>query len=145
MNLPRLFNQSPADQQLMQAAQRQYDGGDYREALVLSHIAIEVAADQTLAAWAGEVEPAPLRPWLLKQIDTNHNLGSTKIRALFEAMSGREISSEDFWAAFITFNELRNRIMHEGIAISQEQARGAITNAETMLTYLASNMPQTSA
>ena len=145
MNLPRLFNQSPADQQLMQAAQHQYDGGDYREALVLSHIAIEVAADQALAAWANQVEPAPLRPWLLKQIDTNHNLGSTKIRALFEAMSGREISGEDFWAAFITYNELRNRIMHEGIAITEEQAGGAITNAETVLTYLAANLPENGA
>ena len=138
----RLFDQAPADQELIQAARRQLESADYREALVLSHIAIEVAADQALAAWASQVNPPKLRAWLLKQIDSNHSLGTTKIRALYEAVSGCEISSQGFWAEFVSANELRNRIMHEGVAVTEAQAAGAITNAETVLTYLNQNLPQ---
>ncbi len=128
--------------QLLESAIRQYNDGDYREAVVLSHIAIEVIADQVLVAWIGRAQPMSLQGWLKRQIENNHNLGTTKASKLYEALSGDKITEQDFWKDFLTANQLRNDIMHEGKVVVQHQALLALTNARTIISHLLSNLPQ---
>ncbi|MCC7543536.1 hypothetical protein IT415_02405 [bacterium] len=127
--------------QLLESAVKQYGDGDYREAVVLSHIAIEVVADQVLAAWIDIAQPVSLRPWLKKQIENNHNLGTTKASKLYEALSGDMISEQSFWKDFLTANQLRNDVMHEGREVSQAQARAALANAKLVIGHLLSHQP----
>lgn len=128
--------------QLLESAVKQYGDGDYREAVVLSHIAIEVVADQVLAAWIDIAQPVSLRPWLKKQIENNHNLGTTKASKLYEALSGDMISEQSFWKDFLTANQLRNDVMHEGREVSQAQARAALANAKLVIGHLLSHQPK---
>ena len=128
--------------QLLESAIKQYNDGDYREAVVLSHIAIEVIADQVLVAWIGRAQPMSLRGWLKKQIENNHNLGTTKASKLYEALSGDKITEQDFWKDFLTANQLRNDIMHEGRSVAQHQAQACLQNARVIISHLLTNLPK---
>jgi len=131
--------QSQAHQQLISSSITQFDDGDFREAVVLAHIAIEMVADQTLGRWIETVEPIGLQAWLLKQVENNHNLGTTKALKLYESLSSDMISESQFWPDFVTGNHLRNDIMHEGADVSREQAESVIKNAQIVIEHLLSS------
>ncbi|MEI7819017.1 MAG: hypothetical protein WCI47_02770 [bacterium] len=137
-------NISQPHTELLISAQKQFADGDYRESVVLSHIAIEIVADQILVKLINTVQPAGVRPWLLKQIETNHNLGTTKASKLYEALSSDMITKSDLWASFLIGNQLRNDIMHEGVDVSEEQARSVLENTHAMINHLESQIEKLS-
>ena len=126
--------------QLLESAVKQYSDGDYREAVVLAHIAIEVIADQALVSWINRAQPMSLRQWLVRQIENNHNLGTTKASKLYEALSQDMITEQVFWRDFVTANQLRNDVMHEGIDVSQKQALAALQNAKQVIQHLLAHL-----
>lgn len=128
--------------QLLESAVKQYSDGDYREAVVLAHIAIEVIADQALVSWINRAQPMSLRKWLVRQIENNHNLGTTKASKLYEALSQDMITEQVFWRDFVTANQLRNDVMHEGIDVSQKQALAALQNAKQVIQHLLAHLPE---
>ena len=128
--------------QLLESAVKQYSDGDYREAVVLAHIAIEVIADQALVSWINRAQPMSLRQWLVRQIENNHNLGTTKASKLYEALSQDMITEQVFWRDFVTANQLRNDVMHEGIDVSQKQALAALQNAKQVIQHLLAHLPE---
>ena len=132
---------SQPHEQLLISAQQQFDDGDYRECIVLEHIAIEMVADQVLVHWINTVNPPGLRLWLLRQIENNHNLGTTKASKLYEALSGDMVSQMDFWPAFLQGNQLRNTVMHEGIEVSKGQAEHVLANTKQMINHLLAHLP----
>lgn len=135
------FQSNQHHEQLLSSAQQQFNDGDYRECIVLEHIAIEMVADQALVQWISTINPSGLRSWLLKQIENNHNLGTTKASKLYEALSGDMISETDFWPVFLQGNQLRNTVMHEGIEVSKEQAEQVLANTKTMIGHLLAHLP----
>ena len=128
--------------QLLESAVKQYSDGDYREAVVLAHIAIEVIADQALVSWINRAQPMSLRQWLVRQIENNHNLGTTKASKLYEALSQDMITEQVFWRDFVTANQLRNDVMHEGIDVRKKQALAALQNAKQVIQHLLAHLPE---
>ena len=65
MSLLLLFNQAPLSQQLLDNANQHLIKNNYRESVLLAHIAAELSADQSLTAWINTLEPQKLRNYLI--------------------------------------------------------------------------------
>ena len=120
---------------LLTTAQQLFDSGAFSIAVVVAHMACEVAVERALTrAYAAKgVE------YLEEAIDellSGYNLANPKNRKLFTALTGRSIAAEPFWQKFTESAGRRNKAVHGGLIATQTQAEDSLKATSSMVAYL---------
>jgi hypothetical protein len=121
---------------LLQAAQRFTDGGDYGVAVIVAHMACEVAAERALgAAFASRGISDLEEP--VEAFMNGYSLANPRNRDLYNALCGASLQTQPFWSQFCASATLRNKIIHRGEIMSDKaQAEASLKACKDLLTYL---------
>ena len=104
-------------------------------AIVVAHMACEVAAERSMAeAFQGKAL-AYLEDPILAFVN-GFNLATPRIQELYSALTGNEIQNDPFWQAFKTSAMLRNRIVHNGKIVARSDGEASLTAAIALVMHL---------
>jgi len=107
----------------------------YGIAIVVAHMACEVAAERSLAEAFKAKSLTHLEDPILAFVN-GFNLATPRIRELYSALTGDEIQKQPFWPPFTTSAKLRNSIMHNGKIASLSDAESSISAATALVAHL---------
>jgi hypothetical protein len=107
----------------------------YGIAIVVAHMACEVAAERSMAEAFQAKSLTHLEEPILAFVN-GFNLATPRIRELYSALTGDEIQKQPFWQAFKTSATLRNNIVHNGKIAARSDAESSITAATAFVVHL---------
>lgn len=114
-------------------------GGNVRElysmAVVICHVACEIATDRALEAAFGQLGNKALEVAVRKRIRSNR-MGRREVHRLYNALTGRNIENESFWSKYKESIDRRDSIAHEGALVSREEAKETHAAATQLVRYL---------
>jgi len=122
-------------QALLLAARSLIDTGQHSIAVVVSHMACEVAAERAFCkAYADKgikyLEEA------LSELLNSHNLGNDRTRKLYAALTGGIIQDQPFWQEFKEPSKRRNHIIHRGLTVGKDEAEKSMQAASDLVAHL---------
>ena len=109
--------------------------GEYGIAIVVAHMACEVATERAFSESFDKQSIQHLEKPIFEFV-SGYNLGRDAIRVLYTAFTGDEIQSQPFWPKFKASSTLRNHIMHKGAMASQLNAETSLAAADALVAYL---------
>ena len=104
-------------------------------AIVVAHMACEVAAERSIAEAFQAKALTYLEDPILAFVN-GFNLAAPRIRELYSALTGDEIQKQPFWQAFKTSATLRNSIVHNGKIVGRSDAEASLTAAIAIVAHL---------
>ena len=104
-------------------------------AIVVAHMACEVAAERSMAEAFQAKTLTYLEEPILAFVN-GFNLATSRIRELYSALTGDEIQKQPFWKAFKTSATLRNSIVHNGKIVGRSDAEASLTAAIALVAHL---------
>lgn len=107
----------------------------YGISVVVAHMACEVSTERTLSAAFASKGLQNLEDPIFKFFN-GYNLANERIRKLYTALTGDDIEHRSFWQAFKESTERRNKIVHRGIRIGQEEADSSYQATSDFVSYL---------
>lgn len=122
-------------QKLLGVAEWLIEAEEHSIAVVVAHMACEVATDRTFT----EAFKAKGIEYLGEPIENllpGNNLGNDRIRRLYTALTGDEIQQQPFWARFTKSATWRNKISHNGAVYGQAEAEASLAVAKEFVTHL---------
>jgi hypothetical protein len=122
-------------QELLGIAKGLIERGNHSVAVVVCHMACEIAAERAFsAAYAAKgltyLEPA------VDDLLNGHNLAAEKNRNLYNALTGNTIQDEPFWQQFKASATRRNKAVHEGLIVNHQDAEASLQAARDLIAYL---------
>jgi hypothetical protein len=108
-------------QKLLTVAHRLIDAGEFSIAIVVAHIACEVANDRTFAE-AFKAKGIEYLEEAVGEVLPGNNMGNEKTRSLYSAVTGDNIQDQPFWARFKESASRRNKISHNGTIYGKAEA-----------------------
>jgi hypothetical protein len=125
----------PYPQALLQLAKDLFTAGQYGVAVVVAHIACEVAVQRAfdrafLARGVQYLQDSVM------DFCSGFNLDNRRIRRLYTALTDDDIGAQPFWAAFSASATRRNRMVHEGSVPSAQDAAESLRAVEAFLTHI---------
>jgi len=125
----------PYEETLLGTARRMIDGGDFNIAVVVAHMACEVAVERALSrAWNSKglsYLEGPVEDFL-----NGYNIAAPRLRNLHNALTEKCIQNESFWDAFNQSAARRNAIIHRGVIVSQADSKASLDAARAVIAYL---------
>lgn len=120
---------------LLAASKSLISDGQPSIAVVVAHMACEVAVERALsAAFAAKRLQQLEEP--VTDFMNGYNLANDRNRRLYTALTGDAIEREPFWSAFVESASRRNKIMHEGRTASRAEAEASHQAAVSVVTHL---------
>jgi hypothetical protein len=117
-------------QKLLTLSRKLIDDGEFGIAIVVSHMACEIATERALSeAFAAKGIPYLEDP--VTDLLSGYNLANPRIRKLYTALTGDDLANAPFWQAFKASAERRNKIVHSSVAVTKADAEEShlVTNA----------------
>jgi len=108
-------------QVLLDTAQRLIAEDKPEIAVVTAQMACEIFTEQVVTAILEKKDVAFLEE-AISALLPNYNLGHEKVLKFYVALSGDVIKKAIFWKRFKEATELRNKIVHRGRRITNQQA-----------------------
>ena len=96
---------------LLSVAQSLINSGEFAIAVIVAHVACEVATERVMAA-AFTAKGIQDLEKPVKALLPGRNLGNNRIRKLYTALTGDAVQNQPFWSKFTISAELRNDIVH---------------------------------
>jgi hypothetical protein len=107
----------------------------YNEALVIAHMACEIAAERAFAkALAKRPQRTPKETG--GDLPTGYNLANEQTRKQYTEVTGDNIQDQPFWPAFAQFVHLRNQIVHASKKVSRAEAEASLKAATGLVHHL---------
>jgi hypothetical protein len=122
-------------QTLLATAHDLLEREQYGIAVVVAHMACEVAAERTMAEAFGTKSIEHLEAPILAFIN-GFNLATQRIRELYSALTGDQIQQQKFWQGFTDSSKLRNSIMHNGKIAVRQEAEASLAAATALIGHL---------
>jgi hypothetical protein len=119
---------------LMNAARSLIDQGQPSIAVVVAHMACEVATEQKLSE-AFATKGLQYLEAAVTDFLNGYNLASDKNRKLYVALTGDEVHNAGFWPKFKASATRRNKIIHEGLNVDKAAAEDSYQAADNLLVH----------
>ncbi len=120
---------------LFSAAEAAHDQKQYKEAIILAQIAVELFTEKTLRHLYVTRHIEYLKS-SFEHFLINYNIGNSKVSQLYIALSNDDIRQAPFWRAFIDHTELRNDLIHEGRDASEAQSRASLAAVAALIKHI---------
>jgi hypothetical protein len=98
-------------------------------------MACEVAAERALAA-AFTARGIPELHDAVTSLMSGFNLANDRNRRIYTALSGDAIETQPYWSAFKDSATRRNKIVHEGMIVSRDEAEASHQAAVSLIAHL---------
>jgi hypothetical protein len=122
-------------QALLENAKHLITTKQYNDALVIAHMACEIAAERAFAkALAKKCHQTPKETGV--DLPTGYNLADERTRKQYTAVTGDHIQDQPFWQAFMQFVDLRNQIVHGTKRVSRAEAEASLEAANSLVRHL---------
>ncbi len=108
---------------------------EYGIAIVVAHMACEVAAERTISQALKSKSDGDSEESKVKRFN-GFNLGNKTIRASYTKLTGDAVEEQGFWQAFKTSGDARNSIMHGGKMASLSEAEASLTATSALVAHL---------
>ncbi len=122
-------------QMLLNLAQRLIDEGQFSIAVIVAHMACEIATERSLS----EAFVAKGVQYLEDSVTdflNGYNLANVRIRKLYTALTGDKLQSAVFWENFKRSAERRNNIIHQGVIVEKTEAEESYKAATDLVAHL---------
>jgi hypothetical protein len=120
---------------LLTSATRLYADGQYGIAVVVAHMACEIAVERKLAEAFAKRQASYLQKPVYSLLN-GFNLGYEKLRKLYTALTDDQVQSQPFWQEFMESVTRRNDIIHDGKVITKAEAERSLTATDDLLKHL---------
>jgi hypothetical protein len=123
---------------LLSVARSLIDQGQPSIAVVVAHMACEVATERKLS----EAFSAKGLQYLEESVTdllNGYNLSNEKNRKLYVSLTGDEVHKAGFWSKFKESATRRNKIIHEGLNVDTAAAEDSYQAADNLLVHFRSN------
>jgi hypothetical protein len=122
-------------QALLTFAGKLIDDGQFSIAVVLSHMACEVATERAFSDAFAKKGIQYLEEPVLDFLN-GYNLARDGVRKLYTALTGDEIQQQPFWQKFKESARRRNRIIHQGQVVGKAEAEDSFKAASDLIAHL---------
>lgn len=122
-------------QDLLTLAGALIDEGRYGIAVVVAHMACEVAAERALADGFRNKGIRDLEEPITDLLN-GYNLANNRNRNLYVALTGNQIQNKDFWPNFKVSAQRRNRIIHNSQIVNKAEAVHSFQAATDLVSHL---------
>lgn len=122
-------------QALLVTARSLIDTGQHSIAVVVSHMACEVATERALSDAFAKNGIQYLEESVSKLLGS-FNIGNPRLRKLYADLTGDLIEDQPFWQKFKESSERRNHIIHRGKIVGEDEARESLKAATDLITHL---------
>jgi hypothetical protein len=120
---------------LMTVAQDLIEQGQFSIAVVVAHMACEVATEEKLSKAFTEKGLQYLKEPVIAFLN-GYNLATQRIRNLYVALTGDEVHNAPFWSQFTESATRRNGIIHKGLTVDKSAAEKSYKAVADLLTHL---------
>jgi hypothetical protein len=127
-------------QVLLSDARRYFDDEQYSVAVIVAHMACEVAAARKMSGAFAARGVADLQDPVFDLL-AGYNLGNERTRKLYTSLTGDEIQKQAFWPAFKKSADQRNTIIHRGTKASKAEAEQSLAATAAFVQHLGSDGP----
>jgi hypothetical protein len=122
-------------QTLLSIAKGLIDRGQFGIAIIVCHMACEVAVERALSASFAARGIADLEEPVEKLLN-GFNLGNHRTRKLYTALTKDQIEVATFWNDFTASAERRNKIIHRGATADKGEAEKSFKAASSLVGHL---------
>jgi hypothetical protein len=120
---------------LLSVSRRFIDQGDFSIAVVVAHMACEVATERRLSE-AFATKGIDYLEDAVTDFFSGYNLSNDKIRNLYVVLTGDHVHDAPFWSNFKVSSARRNKIIHEALSVGATEAEESYKAATDFLTHL---------
>jgi hypothetical protein len=122
-------------QRLLSVARKLIDEGEFSLAVVVAHMACEIATEASLSEAFGKKGIPDLEKSVMEFVN-GHNLANERIRKLYTALTGDNVQNEAFWAKFKPSSKRRNDIIHNGLHVGKAEAEESYKVTNDLVAHL---------
>jgi len=122
-------------QLLLSTAESLVESQHFGVAVVVSHIACEVAVERCLLAAFAARGDDPLRDPVLEMLN-GYGLSNSRNRSVYVALTGDKIADQLFWPRYQESVKRRNKFVHRGIDPSKREAIASVTAAKELIEHV---------
>jgi hypothetical protein len=126
---------TPYAETLLVKSRELIDRRDFSIAVVVAHMACEIAAERALSRDFETKGIGYLKDATLSLLN-GYNLRNERFRSLFNAVTGSEIQKQSFWEAFEASAKRRNDAVHKGATVTQSDAEASHSAATALVAHL---------
>ena len=135
MSLLLLFNQPPYHRVLLDSARRLAENGDHEISVVTAQMACEIFVEQAFVRIYAKKGLVHLEG-PIDDLIPSYNLGNDKVRALYSALTGDNVTAAGFWPDFKELVKLRNGAVHSGRRVQRSEADTGCIAAEKLVEHV---------
>ena len=118
------------------AAKRLLDGGEFAAAVVVAQTSCEVLGENVLLRLMRKRGVELLSEWASRARRRSASFDNDLVRRLYVTLSNDEIQKAPFWARYAAHVELRNKIVHEGRAVTKSEAEESYQAAMDFIRHI---------
>lgn len=122
-------------QALLTLGRRLIDDSQFGTAVVVSHMACEIAVERSLSESFAKKGIQDLKEPVVDLLN-GYSLANEKIRKLYTALTGDEIQQKPFWPKFTESAKRRNHIIHQGKIVGKVEAENSFSAATDFVAHL---------
>ena len=122
-------------QRLLALAQKLIDDGELGIAIVVAHMACEVAVERTMSE-AYVTKHISYLEDAVSEFHSGYNLANNRLRKLYTALTGDEVEKASFWGKFKASAVRRNNIVHSSGSATKAEAEESHSAARALVTHL---------
>ena len=120
---------------LLNTANRLYADAQYGIAVVVAHMACEIAVERKLAEAFANRQASYLQEPVYSLLN-GFSLKNERLRKLYTVLTDDQIKEQPFWQSFTESADRRNRIIHKGEIITKVDAEKSLTATDALVTHL---------
>jgi hypothetical protein len=120
---------------LMNVARSLIDQNQFSIAVVVAHMACEVATEQRLSEAFTTKGLQYLKDSVIEFLN-GYSLANDRIRKLYVTLTGDEVHNAGLWSKFKESATRRNKIMHEGLTVDKAAAEESYKATNDLLIHL---------
>jgi hypothetical protein len=123
---------------LIETARRLFNDHDLRPAVVMAQSAIEVATENVLGL-AFETRNVPELREPVMRLFRSYSLTNASLYRVYQALTGDDFKNCEptLWQDFCEHVERRNRVVHSGKRVTEDDVEASVSVAEAMVTRFA--------
>jgi hypothetical protein len=122
-------------QKLLTLARRLIDEKEFSIAVVVAHVACEVATERSLTeAFVNKGIPHLEEP--VTELFNGYNLTNNRLRKFYTALTGDEVQKASFWEEFGKSASRRNKIVHSAHTVTEAEAEASHKAATDLVEHL---------
>jgi hypothetical protein len=122
-------------EELLNFARKLIDDGQFSIAVVVCHIACEIATEHTLVESFAKKGIQYLQEPVLG-LFSGYSLRNERLRQLYTALTGDQIQGESFWTKFDDSAKRRNCIVHGKLVVGKVEAEDSFKAAQDFVAHV---------